>query len=386
MISAHSYQTYYRSYVAVNLSAITHNLNRLKTCMCEGVMTMAVVKADAYGHGSVTVAKHIENDVDYLAVASLDEAMVLRENGICKPILILSYTSPLLFGELIDNDITATIYNLDEAKLLSDVATKKGKKATIHIAVDTGMGRIGLSPDEQSADCVKEISQLSGIKIEGLFSHYACADFYDKTDALQQTVLFDAFIRLLEARGIDIPIKHICNSAGTIDFKKQYNMCRLGIALYGLSPSDEIDMSKIGLIPAMEVISHVVHVKDVPKGFKIGYGHIYEAPSKRKIATVSIGYADGFNRCLTGVGYVLINGKKAPIVGKVCMDQIMVDVTDIPGVFVGMKAVILGEDQGARITAEEFGAMCYSFNYEVVCTFMPRVKRVYYENGETIEA
>ncbi|MBE7040773.1 MAG: alanine racemase [Ruminococcaceae bacterium] len=373
---------YYRCYAAIDLSAITHNVSRLKTCMGEGIMAMAVVKADAYGHGSITVSKHIEKDVDYFAVASLDEAIVLREGGISKPILILSYTSPLLFDELIDNDITATIYNVDEAKQLSEAAIAKGKKAKVHIAIDTGMGRIGFTPDAESADCVKEISQLAGITLEGLFSHYACADCLDKTDAQEQTRLFDAFIAMLEERGVNIPIKHICNSAGTIDFTKQYNMCRLGIALYGLEPSNEVDIHKLGLTPAMEVVSHVVHIKDVPKGFKIGYGHIYETPVPRKIATVSIGYADGFNRCLTGVGYVLINGKKAPIVGKVCMDQIMVDVTDIEDVSIGMHAIILGENQDAHITAEEFGAMCHSFNYEVVCTFMPRVKRVYYENGK----
>lgn len=383
MTSSHvEKNTYYRCYAAIDLSAITQNLRRLKVCMSDGVMTMAVVKADAYGHGSISVSKHIENDVDYFAVASLDEAIVLREGGISKPILILSYTSPLLFDELIDKDITATIYNVDEAKLLSEAAIAKGQKAKVHIAVDTGMGRIGFTPDAESADCVKEIAQLAGINLEGLFSHYACADCLDKTDALEQTRLFDAFIALLEERGVSIPIKHICNSAGTIDFTKQYNMCRLGIALYGLEPSDEVDIHKLGLVPAMEVVSHVVHLKDVPKGFKIGYGHIYESPAPRKIATVSIGYADGFNRCLTGVGYVLINGKKAPIVGKVCMDQIMVDVTDIEDVSVGMHAIILGGNQGAQITAEEFGAMCHSFNYEVVCTFMPRVKRVYYENGK----
>ncbi len=384
METNHIETAYHRTFAAIHLDAIRHNLCALKTCMQNGVKTMAVVKADAYGHGSVMVSKHIEKDVDYLAVASLEEGIVLRENGICKPILILSYTSPLLFDELIAHDITATIYNLDEAKLLSEAAASKGKKAKVHIAVDTGMGRIGFAPDAAGADCVKEMSQLSGITLEGLFSHYACADCLDKSDAAEQTTLFDGFIALLEKRGVNIPIKHICNSAGTIDFKKQYNMCRLGIALYGLEPSDEVDIKRINLIPAMEIVSHVVHIKDVPKGFKIGYGHIYEAPETRKIATVSIGYADGFNRCLTGVGYVLLNGKKAPIVGKVCMDQIMVDVTDIDGVFVGMHAVILGENQGAHITAEEFGAMCHSFNYEVVCTFMPRVKRVYYENGKIV--
>jgi alanine racemase len=250
-----------------------------------------------------------------------------------------------------------------------------------HVAVDTGMGRIGVQPDETGADLVLAVSQLEGVEIEGLFSHYACADCQDKTDAQEQTALFDRFIGLLEGRGVQIPLKHICNSAGAMEMDKQYDMCRLGIALYGLYPSEEVE-KKIALIPAMEVISHVVHVKDVPQGFKIGYGHIYEAPAKRKIATVCVGYADGYNRCLTGVGYVLIRGKKAPVVGKVCMDQIMVDVTDIEGVTVGDQAVILGKSQDACISAEELGAMCHSFNYEVVCNFMPRVTRAYYKDGK----
>ena len=343
---------------------------------------MAVVKADAYGHGSIRVASYIEDKIDYFAVASIDEAIELRNGGIKKPILILSYTSPVLYDELIKYDITAAIYNLDEAKQLSEVAKSMSKTAKIHIAIDTGMGRIGFVPNEESADLVKEISLLEGINLEGLFSHYACADCFDKTDANEQTKLFDGFIEMLDKRGVTIPLKHICNSAGTMDFDKQYNMCRLGIALYGLYPSDEMDTTKISLIPAMEVISHVVHVKEVPVGFEIGYGHIYEAPEARKIATVSIGYADGFNRCFTNVGYVLINGKRAPIVGKVCMDQIMVDVTDIENVTVGEHVIILGENDGDKITAEDLGSMCHSFNYEVVCNFMPRVARFYYINGE----
>lgn len=385
MISAHMYHPFYRCFAAIDLSAIDHNLRQLKSCINDGVKAMAIVKADAYGHGSVPVAKHIENQVDYFGVATLDEAIVLRDAGIQKPILVLSYISPLLYEKLLDYQITATIYNVEEAKLLSKVAQVEGAKAKVHVAVDTGMGRIGFTPDRHGADCVKEISCLDGIHLEGLFSHYACADCYDKTDALRQTELFDRFIGMLTKMNVDIPIKHICNSAGTMDFDKQYSMCRLGIALYGLYPSEEMDREKIKLIPAMEVISHIIHIKEVPPAFKIGYGHIYEAPSTRKIATVSIGYADGYNRCLTNVGYVLVHGKKAPIVGKVCMDQIMVDITDIDGVQIGEHAVILGENEGVCITAEELGAMSHSFNYEVVCTFMPRVSRVYYIDGKVTE-
>ena len=382
MNTNHTFNDYYRCFAAINLNAIENNLSALKPYIKKGVKTLAVVKADAYGHGSVRVALHIEDKVDYFGVACTQEAMELRDAGIKKPILVLSYTAPVLYDKLIEKDITATIYNYDEASKLSDVALAKGKKAKIHIAVDTGMGRIGFMPDEASADVIKKISNLDGIILEGIFSHYACADCEDKADANEQTKLFDAFIELLEKKNVDIPIKHICNSAGTIDFDSQYDMCRIGIALYGLYPSEEMDKSKISLTPAMEIAGHVVHIKEVAEGFKIGYGHIYKAPSSRKIATVSIGYADGFNRCLTNQGYVLINGKKAAVVGKVCMDMIMVDITDIDNVELGCHAVILGENEGERITAEQLGDMANSFNYEVVCNFMPRVKRVYYIDGK----
>lgn len=373
-----NYDKYHRTFAAIDLSAIDQNLRAVQGYMKPGVKTMAVVKADAYGHGSVRVSKHIEDRVDYFAVTCIGEARELRDGGITKPILILTYTNPACYDDLIDGNIAATVYNEEEAKLLSQAALAKGKKAIVHVSVDTGMGRIGFAPTRESADTVARIAGLPGIILEGLFSHYACADRLDKTDADDQTRLFDGFIQMLEQRGVEIPIKHICNSAGTMDFDKQYDMCRVGIVLYGLYPSQQMDRQKVKLRPAMKIVSHVIHVKTVPAGFKIGYGHIYTAPSERKIATVAIGYADGYNRCLTGVGYVLIRGKKASVVGAVCMDQIMVDVTEIEDVAVGEHAVILGKSGTAEITAEELGEMSHSFNYEVVCNFMPRVNRIYY--------
>ncbi len=372
---------FHRAYVTVDLDAIDHNLSQLKSCLKDGVKALAIVKADAYGHGSVTVSKHIEDNVDYFAVASLNEAVELRVNGIKKPVLILAYTSPSQYSELIEHNLTATIYSINDAKQLSDVAVSMGKKAKIHIAVDTGMGRIGFMPTDENVQIIKEISLLQGLEIEGLFSHYACADCEDKTESYRQTAVFDEYIKKLELAGINIPIKHISNSAATTELENQYDMCRLGISLYGLYPSEEVDKTKVNLIPAMEVIAHVIHIKNVDKGFKIGYGHIYETPSPKKIATVSFGYADGFNRCLTNVGYVLINGKKAPVVGKVCMDMIMVDVTDIDDVCVGDNAVIIGKSNDAFLSAEEFGKMSNSINYEVICNFMPRVTRIYKKKG-----
>ena len=381
MKSENTNTRYHRCFVAVDLGAIEENLAQMQSHMAPGVKTMAVVKANAYGHGSIRVARHIEQKVDYFAVAGMEEALALRNGGITKPVLILSYTDPVCYNDLIDNNIAATIYNEEEAKRLSAVAVSKGKKATVHVAVDTGMGRIGFAPTQQSADAVARIAQLPGIDLEGVFSHYACADSADKTDKNEQTQLFDRFIAMLQQRDLQIPIKHICNSAGAMEPDKQYDMCRLGIALYGLYPSGEMGRH-IQLRPAMEVVSHVVHVKDVPAGFKIGYGHIYTAPADRTIATVSIGYADGYNRCLTGVGYVLIRGKKAPVVGKVCMDLIMVDVTDIADVQTGDEAVILGRSGDAEVTAEELGEMSHSFHYEVICNYMSRMPRIYYHNGK----
>ncbi|MBR3837903.1 MAG: alanine racemase [Clostridia bacterium] len=370
-------ECYHRSFARISLDAIEENFHKLRSCLPAGVKACAVVKADAYGHGSVPVSKRLEPVTDWFAVAALEEGIVLREAGIRKPILILSYTHPSQYPLLLEYGITPTLYNVKEAELLSRTSLEKGLQTPVHVAVDTGMGRIGFLPNEKGADSILAISRLPGISVEGLFSHYATADSCNQTEALRQTREFEKLLDLLEERGVAIPIKHICNSAGSMKMKNKFDMCRFGIAMYGLAPSDEVSGRELGITPAMEVFSHVVHVKEVPAGTKIGYSHTYTAPEKRVIATVSIGYADGFNRCLSGVGSVLISGRRAPIVGRVCMDQIMVDVTGIPDVIPGALVTIIGCDGEEEITAEEFGSLCHSFNYEVVCTFMPRVLRVY---------
>lgn len=370
---------YYRSFACVNLNAIRYNFEQLKSKLAPEVKTMAVVKADAYGHGSVKVSQMLESMTDYFAVSVIEEATVLRENGIKKPILILTYTSPAQFEKLINYDLIATIYSYEDAVKLSEAAKRLGEEAVMHIAVDTGMERIGFKDTDESADTVKRITQLPSVKVEGLFSHLACADSKDKSSANAQIKRFDSFIEKLESRGVDIPVKHICNSAAAIDFDNHYDLVRLGISLYGLYPSEEVDKNKVSLKPAMEVLSHVIHVKEVEAGTGIGYGHAYITPENRKIATVCIGYADGYSRAYSNNGVVLINGKRAPVVGKVCMDQIMVDVTHIDDVKTGDLAVIMGESMGERISAEELGALADSFNYEIICTFMPRVSRFYYD-------
>lgn len=378
MKEQHGSLEYRRSYVSVDLSAIKANFDALKSLVIPETKAMAVVKANAYGHGAVQVSKALADRADYFAVAAVEEALELREGGIEKPVLILSYTSPYQYETVVENNITQTVYRYDEAEKLSETAVKLGKTALVHIAVDTGMGRIGYSTCKESAEEIKRIAELPNIKAEGIFTHFACADSKDKTSVMKQKADFDAFIDLLAEMGVEFELKHCCNSAATIDFDTHYDMVRMGISLYGYYPSDEIVTERVELKPAMEVISHVVFVKDVEPGTGISYGHTYVAKEKRRIATVSIGYADGFNRAFSNKGYVLIHGKKAPVVGRVCMDQIMVDVTDINDVAVGNRVTVLGENGGERITAEQLGEMCGSFNYEVICTFMPRVIRVYY--------
>ncbi|MDD7193677.1 MAG: alanine racemase [Clostridiaceae bacterium] len=382
MNSNHKYHDYHRSFACIDLDAIKSNFDSLKSRVPSSVKTMAVVKANAYGHGAIRVAKALEKKADYFAVAVIEEAIELRNGGIKNPILILSYTSPYQFEALINNELIPSVYRYEDAEMLSQEACRLGKTAVIHIAVDTGMSRIGFKDSEKSADTVKKISELPNIRVEGIFSHFACADAEDKACALGQKKRFDNFIAMLEERGLTIPVKHICNSASIIDFDFSYDMVRMGISLYGLYPSDEVKKDSVSLTPAMEVVSHIIHIKEIEAGTGVGYGHIYIAPEKRKIATVCIGYADGFNRAFSNKGYVLINGKKAPITGKVCMDQIMVDITDIKDAKIGDHVIIMGSSNGETITAEQLGQMCESFNYEVVCTFMPRVMRLYYENGE----
>ncbi len=368
---------YHRTYAEIDLAAIRHNFDILKAKLPPHVKVLSIVKADAYGHGAVGVARALESRTDFFAVSTVPEGVELREAGITKPILLLTYTSPAEYDLLLQYDIRATVFSLSDAQALSAAATAQGKKAIVHIAVDTGMGRIGFPVTEKAADDVEQINLLPGLTLEGVFSHYATADMTDKTEANAQTEQFRLFLEYLENRGVEIPIRHICNSAGAMEFDECFDMVRLGIALYGLFPSDEVSREGWDLRPAMRVVSHVIHVKTVEAGTPIGYGRTYIAPATRRIATVCIGYADGFNRAFSNQGYVLIRGKKAPVVGKVCMDQIMVDVTDIPDAAVEDEVTVLGTDGDETITAEDLGAMVQSFGYEVICNFMPRVERVY---------
>lgn len=367
---------YHRAYREIDLKAIEHNFDIISGLIDKGTKKCAVIKADAYGHGAVKVATLLKDKADYFAVASIGEALEIRNAGITLPILVLAYTSPLCFGDLIDYGITATVYTYEDALILNEKAKEMGKEAKIHIAVDTGMSRIGFDYSDESAEIIKKITDLPYIFTEGIFSHFAKADFKDKTHALAQRDIFDAFLRKLSEKGADIPVKHLYNSAAVVSFGSRYDMVRMGIVLYGINPFDH-ETEIPDLKPAMTVKTHVIHLHTVEEGTGVSYGHLYVADKKRTIATLSMGYADGLKRRLSNKGYFLINGKKAPITGRVCMDIVMVDVTDIEDVRIGDEAILVGKSGEREISAEEYGKMYGSFAYEVLSTFMPRVRKIY---------
>ena len=340
---------------------------------------LGVVKANAYGHGAVPVASYLENQVDYFATATIEEAVELRENGISAPILILGYVSPSQYGDLVEYDITQTIDSYAQALALEKEAARQNRKAKAHLAVDTGMTRIGFQVTEHDADEAAKIADLPHIELEGMFTHFSCADQEDKTYCSMQMEKYDKMTALLAERGVTIPLRHICNSAGIMEFDDhRFEMVRSGIITYGIYPSEEVKKERLDLIPALSRKSHVIHVKEVGPGIGVSYGATYvtEKPMTR-IATVSAGYADGYPRALSNQGCVLIHGKKAPIIGRICMDQMMVDVTDIPDVQVEDVVTLVGTDGDETITIEEIANPAARFDYEMLCDISSRVTRVY---------
>lgn len=370
---------YLRCYVEISLEAIGHNIREVKKRLPEGVKLLGVVKANAYGHGAVPVASYLENQVDYFATATIEEAVELRENGISAPILILGYVSPSQYGDLVEYDITQTIDSYAQALALEKEAARQNRKAKAHLAVDTGMTRIGFQVTEHDADEAAKIADLPHIELEGMFTHFSCADQEDKTYCSMQMEKYDKMTALLAERGVTIPLRHICNSAGIMEFDDhRFEMVRSGIITYGIYPSEEVKKERLDLIPVLSWKSHVIHVKEVGPGIGVSYGATYvtEKPMTR-IATVSAGYADGYPRALSNQGCVLIHGKKAPIIGRICMDQMMVDVTDIPDVQVEDVVTLVGTDGDETITIEEIANPAARFDYEMLCDISSRVTRVY---------
>ncbi len=377
---------YYRVYASVNLDAIYDNMKNIKENTKDGTGMIAVIKTDGYGHGAVPIAKTVDELVWGYAVATSDEGVNLRTNGVTKPVIILGYTHESQYEKIVENDLRPAIFTFEDAKKLSDVACSESKKAKIHIKIDTGMSRIGFHPDKDSVKVISDISRLPGIEIEGIFTHFYASDETDKTSAYEQYKIFNNIISEIEKQGVSIPIKHCSNSAAIIDMPDVNMDCvRVGIALYGMYPSDEVDKTKVKLTPAMELKSHIICLKEVEKGVGISYGATYVTSEKTKVATVSVGYGDGYRRSLSNKGYVLIRGQKAPILGRVCMDQFMVDVTHIKDVQRGDVVTLLGKDGDMEITAEELAGMAgETFNYEIVCDIGKRIPRVFYRHGEIV--
>ena len=370
------------TYVKIDLDAMLDNLSAISEKA--GTMVLAVIKADAYGHGAVEVAKALESHCAFFGVSSILEALELRQANITTPILILGHTPADAFPTAIREGIRPTIYRLEDALALSKAAQFLELPARFHFAVDTGMSRIGFQVTEEDADICARIASLPGLFAEGLFSHFATADCADLTRAKKQAERFAEFDGMLRRRGVKVPIRHLNNSAGLMNFATPYEMVRSGIITYGMYPSDEVDPSLLSLRPALQWLSRVTHVKTLPAGREISYGGTYVTKADTVVATIPVGYADGYRRNLSGKFYVLIHGQKAPILGRICMDQMMVDVTHIPGVQVGDRVTLVGADGDETITMEQISAQADSFNYEFVCGISRRVPRLYVQGGKTI--
>ncbi len=379
-----SIDKYYRVYASINLDNIYTNMKELSDNTAEGTQMVAVIKTDGYGFGAVPVAKTIDELVSAYAVATIDEALNLRRHNITKPIYILGFIYEHRVRDAILNDVRMSVFSYEMAELISKTATELGKTAYIHIKVDTGMSRIGFMVNDQSVEMVKKISNLSNIEIEGIFTHFASSDSADKTMANGQLEKFTGFVRCLSEKGVDIKLVHCSNSAGIIDMPAA-NMTevRAGIALYGMYPSDEVNKKAVALRPALELKSHVIFVKTLPAGIGISYGSTYVTDRETKVATIPIGYGDGYPRNLSNKGYVLIKGKKCPILGRVCMDQFMVDVSGLD-VKEGEVVTLIGKDGEENISVEELAELAGTFNYEFVCDLGKRIPRVYYRNGKIV--
>ncbi|MCI5500653.1 MAG: alanine racemase [Lachnospiraceae bacterium] len=376
---------YYRVQANINLDAIHDNVKAAKSLTKKGTKLMAIIKADAYGHGAVRVAETLDDIADAYGVAILEEGIELRQAGVTKPILILGYTPAPLYEAMINYDITTAVFKYDMAKEISDTAVKLGKKAQIHIKLDTGMSRIGFKQDDESLETIIKISKLPGIEITGCFTHFARMDEKDKTKAKEQFKRYMDFTKRIEDAGIKIPVKHVSNSAGIIEMPEvNLDMVRDGISVYGMYPSEEVNKKRLPLTPAMEIISYISFIKTLEKGVEIGYGGTFTTTRETKVATIPVGYADGYPRSLSNKGCILINGQRAPIIGRICMDQFMVDITDIKDVHENDKVTLIGHDGDGYISIEEMADLSGSFNYEFVCDIGKRVPKVYYRNGKKI--
>ncbi len=381
-------EKYERVYAAVDLSAALKNMERMHEALSPQTEMIGVIKTDGYGHGAVPIGRELEK-LPYVfgyATATAEEAFILRRAGLKKPILILGYTFPYSYEELIIQRIRPAVFRKDALEVLDACAEKMGKKAVVHVKVDTGMSRIGIRPDEEGLFFMEWLFGLKHIEVEGIFTHFARADEADQTPALAQLEQFTAFVAEAERRvGKQIPLKHCSNSAGILTLPQaNLSLVRAGITLYGLSPSEEVTRDILSLRPVLSLKSRLVYVKEIEAGTPVSYGGTFVAKERMRIATVPVGYGDGYPRSLSGKGSVLIRGKRASILGRICMDQFMVDVSAIPGVTEGDEVTLIGADGREEITMEELGALSGRFNYELACDLGKRIPRVYLKDGEIV--
>jgi alanine racemase len=369
-----------RVYAKIDLNSLRYNMESMYRNINPDTKIVAVIKTDAYGHGALPVAEAIE-DLPYLwgyAVATVDEAVALIEDGRTKPILILGISFPEQYRDIVKYHIRPAVCDLEVAGELSRIAAETNETVHIHIPIDTGMSRIGYQVTEETADTIAEIAKLPNLEIEGIFTHFARADEADKNPTAEQIARFEKLIGMVEDKGIKIPVKHCSNSAGIIEFPEaNMNLVRAGITMYGMWPSEEVSRDKISLRPVMSLKSHISFIKTLPAGREISYGGTYVTQEAKRIATIPVGYGDGYARSLSNKGYVLIRGRRANICGRVCMDQFMVDVTDFPEVQEGDTVTLLGSDGKESITMEELGSLSGRFNYEFACLINQRVPRIY---------
>ena len=374
---------YDNTQVIIDLDAIEKNIDAVREKA--GLPVMAIVKADAYGHGAIQVARLLKDKCAFFGVSSMLEAMELRRAGLDNPILILGYTPVSAFPTAVRNGIRPSIFHYEDALALSRTAVELGvSKAPFHFALDTGMGRIGFQATTAAADQCARIARLPGIFAEGLFTHFATADSADLSRSQKQAELFYRFDSMLRERGVEIPIRHLDNSAGIMNFSHPCEMVRSGIITYGLYPSDEVDRSRLALTPALSWQCRITHLKLLEAGREISYGGTFVTTKPTMVATIPVGYADGYRRSLSGKFHVLIHGKEAPILGRVCMDQLMVDVTHIPETRLEDTVILIGKSGDAQITVEQIAAAADSFNYELVCGISRRVPRIYVSGGQVV--
>ena len=381
-------KTYSRVYAKIDLDAIAYNMEQMKQNIRPETKVMAVIKADGYGHGAVQIAEMMErwNYIWGFAVATLDEAVVLRTEGIQKPILVLGCVFPDQYMEMLKHEIRMNIYTEEMAESISRMAAREGKTAYMHIKLDTGMSRLGFGINEQSAETIKRISKMPNVNMEGIFTHFTKADEKDKSFTKKQIQEFVWMTERLKEKNVRFTYEHCSNSAGIIDVPEaNFDIVRAGISTYGLYPSEEVDKTNVKLKPALALKSHVAFVKEIERGTPVSYGGTFVAKEKMKIATIPVGYADGYPRSLSNKGYVLIRGKKAPILGRVCMDQFMVDVTQIEGVSFGDKVTMIGKDGNEILQVEVLSELSGRFNYEFVCDLGKRIPRVYVRDGKIAE-